>query len=284
MDIKEKVSALIATYGQNDHRTDAWHLKRGEMLTASEIYKTVAGASQAARRELMLSKLLPRDSGNGGGARSLMWGTQFEPIAKQIYENMFGVKIVDTTCIPHAEHSFLGASPDGIQTDNEERFGRLLEIKCPISRDFDETTPVPSMYVHQMQLQMACAGLDACDYAEFKFKVVNYSEWVDTATQHKSAFLSMNDGSFVYCDSPDAKVIVEWKKETLKKLGCENPESYQLVWWVLLKTRFHSVDRDPEWLSNNLAAFEQTWTEVVEHRKNGTMPEPLKEKPTTLTL
>ena len=284
MDIKEKVSALIATYGQNDQRTDAWHLKRGEMLTASEIYKTVAGASQAARRELMLSKLLPRDSGNGGGARSLMWGTQFEPIAKQIYEKMFGVKIVDTTCIPHAHHSFLGASPDGIQTDNEERFGRLLEIKCPISRDFDETTPVPSMYVHQMQLQMACAGLDACDYAEFKFKVVNYSEWVDTVTEHKSAFLSMNDGSFVYCDSADPKVVVEWKKETLKKLGCEDPESYQLVWWVLLKTRFHSVEKDPEWLSNNLSAFEQTWTEVVEHRKNGTMPEPLKEKPTTLTL
>jgi hypothetical protein len=236
------------------------------------------------RREIIMSKLVPRDTSGQGGARSLMWGTQFEPIAKQIYENMFGVKIVDTTCIPHPEHAFLGASPDGIQTENPERFGRLVEFKCPISRDFDETTPVPSMYIHQMQLQMACAGLDACDYAELKFKVVNYSEWMDTNVEHKSAFLAMTDGSFHYRDSKDVRSVMEWKNETLKTLECEDPEMYQLVWWVLVKSRFQSVERDPEWMTTNLPFFEQTWKDVLEHRKNGTLPEPLKEKTTTLTL
>jgi len=283
--MEEKISSLIATYGQNDQRTNAWHLKRGEMLTASEIYKTTQGASPAMRREIIMSKLVPRDTSGQGGARSLMWGTQFEPIAKQIYENMFGVKIVDTTCIPHPQHAFLGASPDGIQTENPERFGRLVEFKCPISRDFDETTPVPSMYIHQMQLQMACADLDACDYAELKFKVVNYSEWMDTNVEHKSAFLAMTDGSFHYRDSKDVRSVVDWKNETLKTLGCNDPEMYQLVWWVLVKSRFQSVDRDPEWMTTNLPFFEQTWKEVQEHREKGTLPDALKEKTTTtLTL
>ena len=283
MDINERVKILLDTYGQNDQRTAAWHTKRGEMLTASEIYKTVEGATPAARRELITSKLVPRDSGNNGGARSLMWGTQFETVAKQIYENMHNVKIADTTCVPHPEYSFLGASPDGLQLENEKRFGRLVEFKCPISRDFDETTPVPDMYIHQMQLQMACTGMDACDYAEFKFKIVNYSEWMDTDVKYKSAFLGMNDGSFHYRAPEDPKSVTEWKNEKLAELKCDDIDGYQLVWWVLVKTRFHSVDKDPLWLETNLPFFQQTWKEVQEHRQNGTLPENPKEK-TVLTL
>lgn len=283
MDINERVKTLIDSYGQNDQRTAAWHTKRGEMLTASEIYKTVAGATPAARRELIVSKLTPRDSGSGGGARSLLWGTQFEPVAKQIYENMHKVRIVDTTCVPHPVHSFLGASPDGLQLDNEERFGRLVEFKCPISRDFDETTPVPEMYIHQMQLQMACTGMDACDYAEFKFKIVNYSEWMDTDVKYKSALIGMNDGSFHYRAPEDPRSVTEWKNDILREVGCTDIDGYQLVWWVLVKTRFHSVEKDPMWLETNLPFFEQTWKEVQEHRENGTLPENPRDK-TVLTL
>ena len=283
MSIQERVDVLLSTYGHNDQRTAAWHTKRGEMLTASEIYKTVAGATPASRRELIVSKLVPRDSGNQGGARSLMWGTQFEPVAKNIYETMNGVRIADTTCVPHPEHSFLGASPDGLQLDNEQRFGRLVEFKCPISRDFDETTPVPDMYIHQMQLQMACTGMDACDYAEFKFKIVNYSEWMDTDVKYKSAFLGMNDGSFHYRDPADSRSVTEWKNETLAQLKCNDIDEYQLVWWVLVKTRFHSVEKDPLWLETNLPFFEQTWKEVQQHREAGTLPENPRDK-TVLTL
>jgi putative phage-type endonuclease len=283
MDINERVKTLIDSYGQNDQRTAAWHTKRGEMLTASEIYKTVAGATPAARRELIVSKLTPRDSGSSGGARSLLWGTQFEPVAKQIYENMHKVRIVDTTCVPHPVHSFLGASPDGLQLDNPERFGRLVEFKCPISRDFDETTPVPEMYIHQMQLQMACTGMDACDYAEFKFKIVNYSEWVDTDVKYKSALIGMSDGSFHYRSPEDPRSVTEWKNQVLRELGCDDVDGFQLVWWVLVKTRFHSVDKDHKWLETNLPFFEQTWKEVQEHRQNGTLPDNPRDK-TVLTL
>ena len=35
----DSVQELLQKYGHDDQRTQAWHTKRGEMLTASEIYK-----------------------------------------------------------------------------------------------------------------------------------------------------------------------------------------------------------------------------------------------------
>lgn len=273
---------LIDTYGQNDQRTAAWHAKRGEMLTASEIWKTVQDATPASRHELILSKLIPRDaSGPGCGARALVWGTQFEPIAKQIYESIHGVKIVDTTCIPHREHAFLGASPDGLLiAPDHPMHGHLVEFKCPISRDFDDTTPVPSAYLHQMQLQMACAELNVCEYAEFKFKTMQYAEWEDTDAPYKSVYVVLEDGTVHYKDYSDGRTFAEWKDAVLPDVDMFQA---QLVFWALVKHRFQTVNKDPEWLATHLPHFRETWETIQTHRQNGTLPEHPREK-VTLTL
>ena len=51
---------VIRLYGVNDQRTDAWHAKRGEMMTASEVYKLVGSAE--AKKEIILRKLEPPPS------------------------------------------------------------------------------------------------------------------------------------------------------------------------------------------------------------------------------
>lgn len=270
---------LIENYGQNDQRTTAWHLKRGEMLTASEIYKTVKDATPAQRHELIVGKLTPRDtSGQVITARSLMWGTRYEPIAKQVFEDMFGVKIVDTTCVPHPVHSFLGASPDGIQiTDdlNDPRYGRLVEFKCPISRDFDETTPVPPMYIHQMQLQMECTGLNTCDYMEMRFREVHFTEWSEIDTCYKSAFLVSECGSdVIYRAFNDTRSVVEWKDEVTS--GDER--NWMFVFWVLQKSRCQTIEKDTNWIETHLPYFQATWTDVHNHRQAGTLPEKPKDR------
>lgn len=277
--VEEQVKWVIENYGQNDQRTNAWHQKRGEMLTASEIYKTVKDATPAQRHELIVGKLTPRDMGGQiVTARSLLWGTRYEPIAKQIFEDMFGVQIVDTTCIPHAVHSFLGASPDGIQitTDTASpRYGRLVEFKCPISRDFDENSPVPPMYVHQMQLQMECAGLDTCDYMEMRFREVNFTEWSEIDTKYKSVFLVSEDGvDVMYRPFNDTRSVVEWKDEVTK--GDER--HWMFVFWVLQKHRYQTVPKDTSWLETHLPYFQATWEEVQKHRQAGTLPEKPKDK------
>lgn len=284
MSIIEKVKTIIEIYGQNDQRTDGWHTKRGQMLTASEIYKALPDATPAQRHELIMSKLTPKQISTGPGSNALIWGTRFEPIAKDIYKHLEGnIDIVDTTCIPHPVHSFLGASPDGILlTDDYEdkRYGKLVEFKCPISRKFTDSTPIPPAYYHQMQLQMECTGLDECDYVEMEFKNVFYNEWLDSTAQYKSFFVLHDDtGEIIYKHFDDPRSSSVWRDEELK----ENQEHYQTIYWVLANWRKVHVPKQQDWLEKNLSSFQSVWNEVQEFRNSGTLPPHPKEK-TTLML
>jgi len=281
----DKVEQILFLYGHDDQRTDAWHTKRGEMLTASEIYKAVHDASPALKHEIVMTKLLPRPASSGFGARALLWGTRLEPIAKHIYCTYIqgGVQIMDTTCIPHRDHQFLGASPDGILVTadkNDFRYGKLVEFKCPISREFSNDTPIPSTYYHQMQLQLECTDLDECDYVEMKFREVNYSEWEESTAQYKSWFAVAENGRVVYRDIDDKRDVQTWRKEMMPNL---ETEWWATVYWVFEKYRLTTVPRDRTWLPTNLESFRAIWNTVQEHRAAGTLPDHPKEK-TILTL
>jgi putative phage-type endonuclease len=277
----DKVEQLITLYGQDDQRTDAWHTKRGEMLTASEIYKAVHDASPALKHEIVMSKLVPRQQQQSGfGPKALLWGTRFEPIAKYIYTTYLqgGVQIVDTTCIPHSTHQFLGASPDGIlvTTDkNDYRYGKLVEFKCPISREFSDTSPIPTTYYHQMQLQLECTDMAECDYVEMKFREVTYTEWLESAAQYKSWFAVSENGRVVYRDITDTRDVAAWRKEMMENL---ETEWWTTVYWVFDKYRISTVPRDMNWLPSNLESFREIWNTVQQHRAAGTLPEHPKEK------
>ena len=270
--MEDTLKFLLENYGQDDQRTAEWHAKRGQMLTASEIYKVTKEGTVLSRRELILSKLLPRKETTGFGSRALLWGTRMEPIAKDIYSQLNDVDIVDTSCVPHPKYSFLGASPDGIIVTPGERYANLVEFKCPISRQFDDTTPIPSTYFHQMQLQMECTQLKKCEYIEFQFKEVNYSEWVDSTAEFKSAFAVSDTGEVRYRDYMDTTPIASWREQHL------SDEPWSVVYWVLVKHRRLDVEWDPEWVETHLPYFQSAWDEIQLHRLNGTLPEDPREK------
>ena len=249
---------VLRMYGSNDQRTDGWHAKRGEMITASEVYGVFG--SESARREVMMRKLEPRPPGDGPGIPALLWGTRFEPIAKRIYEERTNCTITDVSCVQHPIHTFLGASPDGLIVPNDsadvKRYGRLVEFKCPISRAMK--AEIPPGYVHQMQMQMECTGIDECEYVEFRFKQVNYSEWTKTSDV-KGAFTVYEDGKVLY----DQELY---------------EDTTQVVYWILGSIKEDFVPKDPEWLSKHLEGLRQFWNEVLEHRKHGTLPPKPEEK------
>lgn len=275
------VTKLLENYGQNDQRTDAWHTKRGQMLTASEIYKGLPDATPSQRHELIMSKLVPKQQSSGLGSRALVWGTRFEPIAKEIYKqiNYDHIEIVDTTCIPHPEVSFLGASPDGIiitNDTNDYRYGKLVEFKCPISREFTDTSPIPPAYYHQMQLQMECTGLDECEYIEMQFKELSYSEWIDSKHEYKSFFAISDDEKVMYKSIKDSRPIPQWREDELKSDG----HLWRLCYWALVNWRSVTVKKQSDWLSQALQSLSSVWNEIQEHRKFGTLPQTPKEKAT----
>ncbi len=244
---------VLRLYGANDQRTDGWHLKRGEMITASEVYNIFG--SESARREVMMRKLEPRKEGDGPPIAALAWGTRFEPVAKRLYEERTKCKITDVSCVQHPVHKFLGASPDGLIVPDDgndmRRYGRLVEFKCPMSRV--EKPEIPMGYIHQMQMQMECTGIDECEYVEFRFKQVQYTEW-SRSTAIKGSFAVYENGKVVY-DVVDV------------------PEDAQMIYWVLGSIKEDFVPKDPNWLSNHLEGLTQFWNEVLEHRKNGTRPD-----------
>jgi putative phage-type endonuclease len=280
--MEEKIESLLERYGQNDQRTDSWHAKRGEMLTASEIYKGLPGATPSQKHELIMSKLVPRQRGEGPGPRALVWGTRFEPIAKDIYQHSSSevIKIVDTTCIPHPTVSFLGASPDGIIISQGSRNGTLVEFKCPISRIFSEETPISPAYYNQMQLQLECTDLQVCEYTEFRFKTLSYSEWMDSKGFEYTGFYAVSDDEMkvIYRDLKDQREPAEWREEVLG-----TSEDWNIVYWRFEKMLTKIVKREEGWLEKNLPSFTEVWKTIQEHRKNNTLPEHPKEKG-TLTL
>jgi putative phage-type endonuclease len=245
---------VLRLYGQNDQRSDQWHAKRGELITASEVYKVFG--SEDARRELLLKKLEPpatADTWKHNPIPALVWGTRFEPIAKKLYEEETNCTILEVSCAQHPRIPFLGASPDGLivpRGDDPKRYGRLVEFKCPMSRA--EKPEIPPAYVHQMQMQMECTGIDECEYVEFRFKQVTYNEWAKS-DKRKGAFGVYDDGRVVY------------EVET-------HTEDMQVVYWVLQSMKKDFVAKDPNWLSDHLGQLQSFWDEVCTHRANGTRP------------
>ena len=242
----------LRLYGANDQRTDGWHAKRGEMITASEVYGVFG--SESAKKEVMMRKLEPRKEGTGPPIAALAWGTRFEPVAKRLYEESTKCKITDVSCVQHPVYAFLGASPDGLIVPDDpldvNRYGRLVEFKCPMSRV--EKPEIPMGYIHQMQMQMECTGINECEYVEFRFKQVQYTEW-SRSSNEKGTFAVYEDGRVVY----DIDSV---------------PEDAQMIYWVLTSIKKDFVPKDVNWLSDHIEGLTKFWNEVVEHRKNGTLP------------
>jgi putative phage-type endonuclease len=238
-------------YGANDQRTDAWHAKRGEMITASEVYQVLG--SESARREVMMRKLEPRKESTGPPIAALAWGTRFEPVAKKIYEQDTQCEITDVSCVQHPIHTFLGASPDGLIVPtfpDPRRYGRLVEFKCPMSRK--PSDEIPPGYVHQMQMQMECTGIDECEYVEFRFKQANYTEW-KRSTETKGFFAVYDNGKVVYDQEIDS-------------------DDCQMIYWILQSIKKDFVAKDPNWLPTVLPKLRAFWDDVLQHRANGTRP------------
>lgn len=258
------VRRTIRIYGMNDQRTSAWHAKRGEMITASEVSGVFAGGE--TRRSMIIRKLEPPQPSGGNSAPALIWGTRFEPIAKAMYEEETRCRIVDVSCVQHSVHSFLGASPDGIIFPNDpadvRRRGRLVEFKCPISRP--PSDGIPDAYVHQMQMQMECTGIDECEYVEYRFKQIFSSEWV-SAPEPKGVIAVFDDNTVDY--KPPTTEFSHWQAKI-------NDREPQFVYWKLVGVKKAFLPKDVDWLSRHLPDLRMFWDEVLLHRAAGTLPPP----------
>lgn len=170
------------------------------------------------------------------------WGIRFEPVVKQVLERQWGVEIAESGRLLHPKDPHLAASPDGLilAATDPARVGRLIEIKCPITRSIGEG--VPFEYWCQMQIQMEVTGIDECDYVEVK---------LESLQKHNTELRAgaLPDGWFWILQIPSGTyemkyAYTEAERDTLLGAGWELVES---VPWRVAGMWTTTVVRDRNW-------------------------------------
>jgi len=305
-EIECKIQGLRET-PQPIQRTPEWYQFRWNLITASNAWK--AFETQSAINQLIYEKCQPlktfdENGENGEEEQTKMvntnspmhWGQKFEPLSVMIYEDMYNSKVEDFGCIKHPTYNFLGASPDGIIIKSSSgRYGRMLEIKNPVSR---EITGVPKKeYWVQMQLQMEVCDLDECDFLETKFvEYPDYDSYRDDSAiandlngvEFKSYVKSVNNsnkGTIIYFHTKERKPfylyqplnlyladdIANWEEENIEKYESEpfNYSFLKFIYWKLDKLSCVLVLRNKDWFKNNIGQLEKVWKTIEAERVTG---------------
>jgi putative phage-type endonuclease len=147
---------LKATYFEQ--RSPEWLALRETMLTASDAASAIGDNPYETPEGLYVKKVGGRKfAGNAATER----GTILEPIARDLYDARFNKKSHEIGLVQHPQHPWLGGSADGIT-----ECGRLIEIKCPLTRKIDNK--IPKHYIAQIQLNMEILDLDECDFIQYR--------------------------------------------------------------------------------------------------------------------
>jgi len=300
---------------QPAQRTHEWYQFRHNLITASNAYK--AFESQATKNQLIYEKCQPLTNAQSlnnvvnmdndlveevkmvNVNSSLHWGQKYEPLSVRIYEYIYETGVEDFGCIQDEEYAFLGASPDGINTDkNSPRYGRMLEIKNIVNREIDG---IPKKeYWIQMQLQMKVCDLEECDFLETRFteyvdqnafnedindnqihKDYNGNEFVNVCLskdlKHKGIILYFHtkEGKPYYVYKPldiiEPNHILKWEETMLDLYQSEkfNYTYIKFIYWKLDQMSCVLVCRNRQWFEDNIKEMEELWNTVLKERVSG---------------
>ena len=265
---------------QPEQRTPGWYKQRYNLLTASSAHKALG--TQGKINETICSKCAPFDeqatSTRLNTESPCHWGVKYEPVSTLYYEEMNRTKVTEFGCIVHKDIPFLGASPDGIVTDEASPlYGRMLEIKNPFSRIINGI-PKDEYWI-QMQMQLEVCDLDYCDFLETKFTEYESREMFDadgdftesTAGDRKGVIMFfMNDGIYHY-EYPKLGILEEeftdWEQSIMDKNS--HMSWVTNIYWKLEDISCVVVARNTLWFNSVTPKLYQVWDTILEERKDG---------------
>ena len=276
--ITKKLTNIKNKY-QPDQRTNEWYHFRWDGLTASNLWKIFD--SQSSLNSLIYSKCVPINIKKYQSVNidsAFHNGHKYEPLSLMIYEELYDTKVSEYGCITHDNYKFLKASPDGINTKKgNPRYGRLVEVKNPVSR---KLTGIPKKdYWIQMQHQMEVCDLNECDFLETIFKSYdNEQEFMKDGTFTKTANGSRKGIIIRYYDNKEP--IYEyaplnlskndfdvWYNETMEKN--KNLTWIENIYWYLEDISIVLVTRNKIWYNKALSKLIETWEIIVKERREG---------------
>ena len=212
---------------------------------------------------------------------ALHWGQKYEPISVMVYEHLYKTNVGDFGCIQHDTYHFIGASPDGINIEpSSPIYGRMLEIKNPVSREIDGV-PKKEYWV-QMQQQMEVCDLDECDFLETKFieyanedefnKDGEFTETTDGNIKGIIMYFSNKNGIPVYKYKPlnidNQEDFLVWEQQQMD----ENEDTMtwiKNIYWKLDQISCVLVQRNHKWFCDNVGAMKELLAIVEKERQTG---------------
>ena len=258
---------------QLEQRTPEWYAQMSTIISASELGNLFAAPRQ--RATMVVSKTIPPVPRQQPLAvptdhsRAFDWGIRFEPVVKQIYEWKYGVTMKELGRLHHPTDPRCTASPDGLIYDcpKNERRGRLIEIKCPVTREI--TGVIPKDYYAQMQMQLHVTGLDICDFVEASFSSPYPRIERQEGPSQFDGYIALiryaesrGTQDFYYVYSP-IQAEADWQPE-----HAEDEEIVEIIPWRLMRWSEQQVMRSEEWW-RSLQPFIETFWEDVEKAKRG---------------
>jgi len=271
---------------QTEQRTPEWYAQMSTIISASELGNLFASPRQRAK--LVVSKSLPYQPRNQPLAvlsdymSAFDWGIRFEPIVKQIYEDKYGVTVKELGRMHHPTDPRCTASPDGLvyHCPKGERAGRLMEIKCPVTREVDGI--IPKDYYTQMQMQLHVTGLKHCDYIEAVFASKYNNMDIKEGPGWYSGVVALVRYAEQAQDTPSSSAFQDFHY-VYSPLHCEanwtpalqeGEELVELTPWRLLLWSEQGVKRNEEWWIGLQPMIQAFW-EDVDKAKRGefTIPE-----------
>lgn len=268
---------------QTEQRTSEWYAQMATILSASELGSLFASPRQRAK--LVVSKTQPYQVRSqylavpSDRMSAFDWGIRFEPVVKHLYEHKYDAIVKELGRMTHPIDPRCSASPDGLvyQCAQRERRGRLIEIKCPVTREVDDV--IPKDYYTQMQMQLHVTGLSYCDYVEAVFSsVYNDSPPREGPELYhgKIALIQypeVTNGQPYYYQYSPINCGEEWTANIQ-----DGEEVIEIIPWRLLQWNEQLVKRSEEWWIALQPIMEAFWMDV-EKAKQGAFQIPESTRP-----
>lgn len=280
---KNKLNRLINTV-QIEQRSDEWYKQAQEYLTASQFSDILTNGR--TRGKLVLSKVLKTDQEQQ--ARKLAswtnemtpfdWGIRFEPVAKMVYETITKTRVKDIGRVIHPNATLrLAASPDGIIEVGDERVGRLVEFKAPISRPILSGI-IPKNYWHQMQIQMEVTDINICDYFEVQLRSKNKNEvQMEGPALYYGYVYVIGRNNPPYEDPQPYRYIYSEINQATPSNTLDLPAGdsiLETLSWELMGFNLIAVPRSHTWFESIQPQLIQFWADVISARDGAfTLPE-----------
>jgi hypothetical protein len=252
---------------QTEQRTPEWYAQMSTILSASELGNLFA--SPRTRAKLVIAKAEPYQPRNNPLAvqsdhmSAFDWGIRFEPVVKQIYEYKYGVEIKELGRLHHPIDPRCTASPDGLiyKCPENKRTGRLIEIKCPVTREIDGI--VPKDYYAQMQMQMQVTCCKKCDYVEAQFSSKYNNNPIKYGPGLYNGYIALvryeemkGDQEYYYIYSP-VNQEDGWTPEINN-----GEEIVEIIPWSLLQLGEQIVQKNEDWWTGIQPTINDFWRDV----------------------